>query len=90
MKEYEAVAMVDMISSIKMEFSEIKAEAFSSLGNKYIQSIKSNPLNPVEILTDPCMYFAQELDEAIQASTAEIADILLKYGRRAVKHLPRL
>ena len=32
LKEYELAAMVDMVSSIKMEFSEITAEAFSSLG----------------------------------------------------------
>ena len=32
LKEYETAAMVDMMSSIKMEFSEVKAEAYCSLG----------------------------------------------------------
>ena len=51
-----------------MEFSELKAEAFSSLS----MLIFSNFINAyyklslVEVMMEPSLYFAQELDEAVQ------------------------
>ena len=58
--------MVDMGSTIKMEFSEMKAEAYCSLSNQPVTLQTILQCFAVEILTDPSMYFAQELDEAIQ------------------------
>lgn len=75
LKEYEAAAMVDMLSSIKMELPEISAEAFSSL---------------VEILTDPGMYFAQELDEAIQGLGSDDDTIIRIFVSRSEKDLKKI
>ena len=53
-----------------MEFSELKAEAYCSLGwvvNLWLSHWWRNyHFLVVEILTEPSVYFAQELDEAIQ------------------------
>ena len=45
MKEYEAVASADLLETIRMEFSEIKAEAYSPLGKVLQTLIKLVPLN---------------------------------------------
>ena len=45
MKEYEAVASADLLETIRMEFSEIKAEAYSSLGKVSETFIKLVSLN---------------------------------------------
>ena len=70
MKEYENIASANLLETIKMEFSELKAEAYSSLSMCYWQSCNiyfmyNEPFS-VEILVEPSVYFAQELDEAIQ------------------------
>ena len=72
MKEYENIASANLLETIKMEFSELKAEAYSSLSMCYWQSCNiyfmyNEPFS-VEILVEPSVYFAQELDEAIQVS----------------------
>ena len=70
MKEYENIASANLLETIKMEFSELKAEAYSSLSMCNWQSCNiyfmyNEPFS-VEILVEPSVYFAQELDEAIQ------------------------
>ena len=71
MKEYENIASANLLETIKMEFSELKAEAYSSLSMCNWQSniyfMYNEPFS-VEILVEPSVYFAQELDEAIQVS----------------------
>ena len=68
--------------SMKMEFGELKAEAYSSLSMRdtlelnanidihiqYIDKCKCKFSYSVERLVDPPLYYAKELDEAIQVS----------------------
>lgn len=68
-KQYEAISAADLLETIRMEFPELKAEAYSSLC-----MIIKNHINEkytsfnviVEIMMEPSLYFAQELDEAVQ------------------------
>merc|ERR1712150_313503 len=55
-KQYEAISAADLLETIRMEFSELKAEAFCSL---------------IEIMMEPTLYFAQELDEAVQGPDSD-------------------
>ena len=69
LKEYEGINNTLLTDTLRMEFSELKAEAYCSLGMnrndmKYLIFI----IYLVEILIEPQIYFAQELDEAIQVS----------------------
>ena len=63
------MANSDLTETLRMEFSELKAEAYCSLGwlSLYLRVSHWNCyFLLVEILTEPSVYFAQELDEAIQ------------------------
>merc|ERR1712130_632677 len=68
LKEYEAAANIDMDSSVKMEFGELKAEAYSSL---------------IERLVDPPLYYAKELDEAIQGMGSDDETVIRIFVSRA-------
>ena len=67
-KEYESISAADLLETIRMEFSELKAEAFSSLSmlifSNFIYAYCK--LSLVEVMMEPSLYFAQELDEAVQ------------------------